>query len=201
MAFSALPSATARVKIVLWPVSERRMRATCLAFTASEIESLRAAVKHRRDHPGQARAACGVLAARLANFSFDCKCFHVPFLLPLKLRIRYSEAASRPEESLFVLRRDSLNKQLADRRLFVNRLNAARQQRRHAQHLDLRHGFCAASFSGTESVTTTSSIADFVIRSTAGPESTAMRASREHSRRAVSRAAPRRSSPAFRRCR
>ena len=41
MAFSSAPSATRTVKIVLWPVSDRRIFATCLALTESAIDSLR----------------------------------------------------------------------------------------------------------------------------------------------------------------
>jgi len=51
-------------------------------------------------------------------------------------------------------------------------MNAAGKQLSDAQYLDPGN-FFAASVSGTESVTITSSICDAQMRSTAGPESTA----------------------------
>ncbi len=106
------------VKIVLCPVSERRMRATCLALTASATASLRRRKERRAPCPSCACAARHSCRA-LRGLAFHCKCFHTL--------------------SLVVFPSQSLNEQFADRSLFVNRLNAARQQRRHAQHLDLRH--------------------------------------------------------------
>src|ERR1700683_1995378 len=102
-------------------------------------------------------------------------------------------ACPRPEDPSYI----SSNEQFADRNLFVNRLNAAGQQRRNAEHLNLRQissrlaerdgigndNFLDLRFhdsidgrpaprSGTESVPTTPSISYFMIRSPAGREST-----------------------------
>ena len=56
MAFSSPPSASSTVKMVLWPLSERRIAPTCLALTVSEIGSF----CRRTGRPEPCRSgACG----------------------------------------------------------------------------------------------------------------------------------------------